>query len=28
MNDNPPESISMNYTCNPYWQQRIADTFD
>ncbi|EAA9929317.1 inovirus Gp2 family protein, partial [Salmonella enterica] len=25
MNDNPPESISMNYTCNPYWQQRIAD---
>ncbi|EBU7357789.1 inovirus Gp2 family protein, partial [Salmonella enterica subsp. enterica serovar Poona] len=18
----------MNYTCNPYWQQRIADTFD
>jgi hypothetical protein len=27
MNDNPPESILMSYTYDPFWQQRIADTF-
>jgi hypothetical protein len=28
MNNNLPEFFSMSYTYNPYWQQRIADTFN
>ncbi|ENU2135253.1 hypothetical protein ACE60T_005684, partial [Salmonella enterica] len=27
MNHNQPESVLMNQTYHPYWQQRIADTF-